>query len=99
MTQEEKEMKFMDLHDLCKSVCECHEEKDNSITIIVNDYEFMDFMSVLRKYKGLFENHIDCFIGDGYIAIPNFDDYLSMMDIDIIDWRNIYGTLDCKRFE
>lgn len=83
----EKEMKFMDLHDLCKTVCENHEEEDNSLTIIVNDYDFMDFMSVLRKHKGLFENHINCFIGDGYIAIPNFDDYLSMMDIDIEEYK------------
>lgn len=83
-------MKFRELHDLCNSICEHHWEEDNSLSVFVNDYEFDDFMKVLREYKGLFETPIPAFVGDGYLIIPNFDDYLDMMGVDKEEIKEIF---------
>ena len=83
-------MKFRELHDLCNSICEYHWEEDDSLTVIVNDYDFDDFMKVLRKHKYIFDDHIKSFIGDGYISIPNFDDYLSAMGVGVAEFKEIF---------
>lgn len=82
-------MKFRELHDLCNSIEEYHWEGEE-LTVIVNDYEFDDFMKVLKKYRGIFEEGIKSFIGDGYIAIPGFEKYLDMMGVDEEEFKEIF---------
>ena len=82
-------MKFRELHDLCNSICEYHWE-GKELTVIVNDYEFNDFMKVLKKYRGIFEYGIEAFIGDGYISIPRFEKYLEMMGVDEEEFKEIF---------
>lgn len=83
-------MKFRELHDLCNNIAE-HHWKDNSLTVIVNDYEFDDFMKVLKKYRGIFDDdQIPAYIGDGYIAIPDFERYLEMMGVEPEEFKEIF---------
>lgn len=83
-------MKFRELHDLCNSICEYHWEGEE-LTVIVNDYEFDEFMKVLKKYRNIFDNDpIDAFIGDGYVSIPGFEKYLDMMGVDSEEFKEIF---------
>lgn len=83
-------MKFRELHDLCNSITEYHWE-NNELIVIVNDYEFDDFMKVLKKYPSLFDvDKIQAFIGNGYIAIPGFERYLEMMGVNPEEFKEIF---------
>lgn len=83
-------MKFRELHDLCNSIAEYHWE-NNELSVIVNDYDFDDFMKVLKKHRGIFDDdNIQAFIGDGYIAIPGFERYLEMMGVESDEFKEIF---------
>jgi hypothetical protein len=83
-------MKFRELHDLCNSICEYRWENE-SLIIVVNDYEFQDFMKVLRNHRGLFDDEpINAFIGNGYISIPDFERYLEMMGVEQEEFKEIF---------
>lgn len=83
-------MKFRELHDLCNSICEYHWEGDE-LTVIVNDYNFEDFMKVLKKHRGIFDDYIiQSFIGDGYISIPGFEQHLEMMGVEPEEFKEIF---------
>lgn len=83
-------MKFRELHDLCNSIAE-HHWKDNSLTVIVNDYEFDDFMKVLKKHSGIFDDgNIPAYIGEDYIGIPNFERYLEMTGVEPEELKEIF---------
>lgn len=83
-------MKFRELHDLCNSITEYYWEGDK-LTVIVNDYDFDDFMKVMKKHRGIFNDEpIPAFIGDGYISIPDFEKYLEMMGVDEEEFKEIF---------
>ena len=83
-------MKFRELHDLCNSICEYHWDEDE-LTVIVNDYEFDEFMKVLKKHWNIFDdNPIAAFIGNGYVSIHGFEKYLDMMGVDSEEIKEIF---------
>ena len=75
-------MKFREKFALCDAICEYHwDAKD--LLVFVNDYEFDDFMKILKQHSCLFDDEgIPAVIRSGYIAIPKFDEYLRMLGLD-----------------
>ena len=75
-------MKFREKKALCDSICE-YNWHEGELMVFVNDYEFDDFMKFMKDRSSILDiDGIPATIKNGYIAVPNFNKYLEMMDLD-----------------
>lgn len=88
-------MKFREKMKLAESICEYHWE-NGVLVVFVNDYEFESFMSVLKEHNCLFDDEgIAAYLRNGYVCVPEFDNILEMLGLDIEEIKEMFEEGGC----
>ena len=72
-------------------ICEYQWDKEGNLLVCVNNYDFEDFMNLLKGHRYLFEDEgILSYLQEDYIIVPYFNEFLEMMGFETEEIKEVF---------
>lgn len=73
-------------------ICEHQWDKEGNLVVFVNNYNFEDFMNILKEHRFLFEDDgILSYLQEDYVIIPFFNEILEMMGFESEEIKGMFN--------